>query len=56
MTAIVALAVMNAMHVKAGSTGKSLNEIIFIPSPGQEVPGSIPAVAAGSLLVGSVSV
>ena len=38
--------------VKGGAVAQSVERAI----PGQEVPGSIPAVAARSLLVGSVSV
>ena len=38
--------------VKGGAVGQSVERA----TPGEEVPGSIPAVAARSLLVGSVSV
>ena len=36
--------------------GGALAQLVEHVTPGEEVPGSIPAVAARSLLVGSVSV
>ena len=47
--------------VNSGVYLKLLYMVLYIKSeehatPGEEVPGSIPAVAARSLLVGSVSV
>ena len=36
--------------------GDAVAQSVERATPGQEVPGSIPAVAARSLLVGSVSV
>ena len=39
-----------------GGRGSSVAQSVERATPGQEVPGSIPAVAARSLLVGSVSV
>ena len=41
------------LHSTKGGRGSSAVERA---TPGEEVPGSIPAVAARSLLVGSVSV
>ena len=38
------------------STGGAVAQSVERATPGEEVPGSIPAVAARSLLVGSVSV
>ena len=38
--------------IRGGAVAQSVERT----TPGEEVPGSIPAVAAGSLLVGSVSV
>ena len=40
------------LFLKGGAVAQSVERA----TPGQEVPGSIPAVAAHSLLVGSVSV
>ena len=37
-------------------TGDAVAQSVERATPGEEVTGSIPAVAAGSLLVGSVSV
>ena len=39
-----------------GGGGGAVAQSVERATPGQEVPGSIPAVAARSLLVGSVSV
>ena len=39
-----------------GGRGGSVAQSLERATPGEEVPGSIPAVAAHSLLVGSVSV
>ena len=39
-----------------GGVGGAGSQSVEHATPGEEVPGSIPAVAAGSLLVGSVSV
>ena len=39
-----------------GGGGGAAQSVIERATPGEEVPGSIPAVAARSLLVGSVSV
>ena len=41
---------------KGGGGGGAVAQSVERATPGQEVPGSIPAVAARSLLVGSVSV
>ena len=44
---------VNSFHlIRGGAVAQSVERA----TPGQEVPGSIPAVAARSLLVGSVSV
>ena len=45
---------VNMLHVWGG--GGAIAQSIERATPGEEVPGSIPAVAACSLLVGSVSV
>ena len=39
-----------------GVKGSAVAQSVECATPGEEVPGSIPAVAAHSLLVGSVSV
>ena len=39
-----------------GGGGGAVAQSVVRVTPGEEVPGSIPTVAAGSLLVGSVSV
>ena len=36
--------------------GGAVTQSVELPTPGEEVPGLIPAVAARSLLAGSVSV
>ena len=41
---------------KMGGGGGAVAQSVERATPGEEVPGSIPAVAARSLLVGSVSV
>ena len=43
-------------YSSASTGGGSGSSAVERATPGQEVPGSIPAVAARSLLVGSVSV
>ena len=45
-----------ALFPGGGGGGGAVAQSVEHATPGQEVPGSIPAVAARSLLVGSVSV
>ena len=44
------------VHVSYAHQGGAVAQSVERPTPGEEVQGSIPAVAARSLLVGSVSV
>ena len=41
---------------RGGGGGGAIAQLVERATPGEEVPGSIPAVAARSVLVGSVSV
>ena len=43
-------------HIYFNAMGGAVAQSVERATPGEEVPGSIPAVAARSLLVGSVSV
>ena len=47
---------MHHMPLQSFFLGGAVAQSVERATPGQEVPGSIPAVAARSLLVGSVSV
>ena len=47
---------MYRLFCKRGWGGGAIAQSVERATPGEEVPGSIPAVAASSLLVGSLSV
>ena len=45
-----------SLSLSSAKQGGEVAQLVERVTPGEEVPGSIPAVAACSLLVGSVSV
>ena len=49
---LVVVAMFTVLHILGGAVAQSVER----ETPGEEVPGSVPTVAARSLLVGSVSV